>query len=257
MRGVTSSGIEYTRRGSGRPVVLLHGWCLSGRLWSYEEELLAGSFDVVVPDLPGFGRSDGLDGPFDLDRYQASVSELLDELALNDAVVVGFAFGALVAMALAAADELRVGGLVLIGVPAASRFAYSKMPAAMRRDWPLFASRSARAICGQPQSDATLDWLGRMFEATPLPVAIEVNGLLGSTEPSALAPSVRVPSLFVHGAQDTVVPVEVAEECVALMPSARLAVVEECGHLVPLDQKQRFHELVLEFMAERAPVARP
>jgi pimeloyl-ACP methyl ester carboxylesterase len=255
MRAVSSEGMSYTRRGSGPPVVLLHGWCLSGRLWAYEEELLGESFDVVVPDLPGFGRSDGLDAPFDLDRYAASVGALLEELDLRDAVLVGFAFGALVAMAVAAADDSRAGGLVLIGVPAGSRFAYSKMPRAMRRDWPLFAARSATAICGQPQSDATLAWLGRMFEATPLPVAIEVNGLLGSTEPSALAPSVRVPSLFVHGAEDTVVPVDVAEECVALMPSARLAVVPDCGHLVPLDQKQRFHELVLEFMAERAPVA--
>jgi pimeloyl-ACP methyl ester carboxylesterase len=252
MRAVTSSGMSYERRGSGRPVVLLHGWCLTGRLWDYEEERLAGSFDVVVPDLPGFGRSDGLDGPYDLDRFSASVLELLDELGLEDAVLIGFAFGALVAMAAAASGTSRIGGVVLIGVPSASRFAYEKMPRAMRRDWPEFASRSARAICGQPQSDATLDWLGRMFGSTPLHVAIEVNGLLGSVEPSALAPSVSVPALFVHGAEDDVVPVAVAEECAALMPSASVAVVEESGHLVPIDQKERFHALVAEFLGAAA-----
>lgn len=252
MRGATASGTVYERRGAGQAVVLLHGWCLNGRLWTYEEEQLAGYCDVVVPDLPGFGRSDGVVGPFDLDRYRASVAELLDELDLHDAVLVGFAFGALVAMAAAADDDARVSGLVLIGVPSASRFVYEKMPKAMRRDWPLFASRSARAICGQPQSDATLDWLGGMFGATPLPVAIEVNGLLGSTEPSEMAPEVSVPSLFVHGAQDDVVPVEVADECAALMPSARVERVDECGHLVLIDQKQRFHELVDGFLREVA-----
>jgi pimeloyl-ACP methyl ester carboxylesterase len=250
MRGATASGTVYERRGAGQAVVLLHGWCLNGRLWTYEEEQLAGSCDVVVPDLPGFGRSDGLDGPFDLDRYRASVSELLTELDLSNAVLVGFAFGALVAMAVAAEDDSRVAGVVLIGVPSGSRFAYEKMPRAMRRDWPLFAQRSATAICKQPHSDATLEWLGRMFGATPLPVAIEVNGLLGSTEPAEMAPDVRVPALFVHGAQDDVVPVDVAEECAALMPAARVERVDDCGHLVVLDQKERFHELVDGFLRE-------
>jgi pimeloyl-ACP methyl ester carboxylesterase len=83
-------------------------------------------------------------------------------------------------------------------------------------------------------------------------VAIEVNGLLGSVEPASIAPDVRVPSLFVHGAQDDVVPLEVAEECAAVMPAARVERVEECGHLVPLDQKERFHELVDGFLQETA-----
>ena len=61
-----------------------------------------------------------------------------------------------------------LGGLVSIGVPSAAHSPYERMPKAMKRDWPGFAQASGKAICKQPQSDATLDWLGRMFGATPL-----------------------------------------------------------------------------------------
>jgi pimeloyl-ACP methyl ester carboxylesterase len=249
---VSARGLHYTIRGDGPGVVCLHGWCLSGRLWLHLEEDLAHDHLVVCPDLPGFGRSARLAGPYDLPRLAADVADLLDELGLDAAVMVGFAFGACVAMQLAASQPARVGGVVLIGVPSASTAPYGRMPKAMRHDWPLFARRSAVAICKQPQSEATLAYLERMFVGTPLPVAIETVGVLEHFEPLELAPKVNTPALLVHGRDDDVVPLSVAEGCGAAMPSARLAVVEDSGHLVPFDQKSALVGLVRDFLAERS-----
>jgi pimeloyl-ACP methyl ester carboxylesterase len=245
----STNGLFYTVRGSGRPVVLIHGWCLSGRLWLYLEEDLATDHLVVCPDLAGFGRSE-LAGPYDLPRLAADVLSLVDDLALEAPVLVGFAFGAAVAMELAASSPGRVDGLVLIGVPSGETAPYDRMPKAMRRDWPDFARRSAAAICKQPQSEATLDWLERMFVSTPLPVAIETVGVLERFEPSALAPSLRDRSLFVHGRDDDVVPLAVAERCVAAAPDARLAIVEDSGHLVPYDQSSALAAIVRDFIGK-------
>jgi pimeloyl-ACP methyl ester carboxylesterase len=249
VRFTSGRGLSYERRGSGSPVVLLHGWCLNGRLWTYVAEALQSDHDVVVSDQAGFGRSDHLDGPYDLDGYASDVLALLDELELADAALVGFAFGAAVAMAAAVHDDRRIGGLVSIGVPSAGHSPYDKMPRAMRRDWPEFACLSARAICKREQSDATLDWLARMFRATPLPVALATVGLLGAFDPVELAADVEVPTLYLHGDEDDIVPVSVSRACADLSPQGRLAVIEGSGHLVVLDRSQALLEHLGAFIA--------
>jgi len=241
-------GLAFSVRGNGRAVVCLHGWCLSRKLWVYLEEDIASDHMVVCPDLPGFGGSSGLGGPYDLGRLADDVGDLVAELALDDSVLVGFAFGACVAMKLASSGQTNLGGAVLIGVPSASTAPYDRMPKAMRRDWPDFAHRSAEAICKQPQSEATIAYLERMFVGTALPVAIETVGVLGAFEPVELAPHVGVPALLVHGRQDDVVPLSVAEACAAAMPSGRLKVVDDAGHLVPFDQPGALNELVRSFL---------
>jgi pimeloyl-ACP methyl ester carboxylesterase len=60
-----------------------------------------------------------------------------------------------------------------------------------------------------------------------------------------------VPVLLVHGRQDQVVPLSIAEGCAAAMPSAQLEVIEEAGHLVPFDQVAALNELVRAFVERR------
>jgi pimeloyl-[acyl-carrier protein] methyl ester esterase len=243
----SARGIHYRVHGKGRPVICLHGWCLCSRLWLYLDEALAPDHLVVCPDLAGFGRSAHLAGPYTLRRLATDIAELLDELALEAPIVVAFAFGACVAMELAASRPRQLAGLVLIGVPSGSTAPYDRMPRAMRRDWPEFARRSAQAICKQPQSEATLAYLEDMFVGTPLPVALETVGVLERFEPDELAPKVRLPTLLIHGRNDDVVPVSVAATLAAAMPSARLEVVDDSGHLVPFDQTSAVTTLVQEF----------
>ncbi len=248
IRHISDRGLSYERRGDGRPIVLLHGWCLNGRLWTYLAEALEPDFDVIVPDQAGFGRSSDLGGPYDLAGYADDVLGLLDELECQNAVLVGFAFGAAVAMAAAASNSSRIGAIVSIGVPSAAHSPYDRMPKAMRRDWPEFARRSGRAICKGEHSEATYGWLERMFGATPLPVAIETVGLLGRFEPASIAGDVAVPALFLHGELDDVVPLEISATCADLAPQGQVRVIEDSGHLVLIDQPQRLQEHLIVFL---------
>jgi pimeloyl-ACP methyl ester carboxylesterase len=248
-RRTTSRGVSYRRRGTGRPVVLLHGWCLDGSLWTYEEDLLAAGHDVLTPDLPGFGRSEGVAGPYGMAEQADALLELLGEADLRDAVLVGFAFGADVALTAAVRDDSRIAGLVLAGTTTAAQFPAEKMIRAMRRDWPDFARRSAHVLCPPPHSEATRDWLERVFCGSALHVGAEVAEALGEFEPLPLCERLGVPAVFVHGADDAVSTVDVAEACSAAAPQGQLAVLEDCGHLLVLDQRQGFHEAVAGFLA--------
>jgi pimeloyl-ACP methyl ester carboxylesterase len=246
--GRSRHGIVYDRMGSGKPIVLVHGWCLNSAMWTYAQEALSASFEVITVDLPGFGRAAGLRGPYTIERYAEDLAALLDELGLKDASLVGFAFGAAVALESAARGNPRIASVVSVGIPTAASSPYEKMPKSMRRDWPDFARRSAQALFHTPQSEATLAWLERMFGGTALHVALATVNVLAAYEPLETVAKVRVPTLFLHAEHDLVAPVWLGEACVANAPAARLEVIKDCGHLMVLDQKTQFHEHVKNFV---------
>jgi pimeloyl-ACP methyl ester carboxylesterase len=92
--------LAYDRVGSGPAVVLLHGWPGSRRDYEDVVALLVGAFDVVVPDLRGFGESDRHDArpaAYSADGQAASVLGLIDELRLDRPTLVGYDVGSRVA----------------------------------------------------------------------------------------------------------------------------------------------------------------
>lgn len=248
LRHTSARGLRYERRGAGRPLIFLHGWCLNRRMWIYAEEAFAPSCDVITPDFAGFGGSAGLAGPYGFARHADDLLALIDELRLRRPVLVGFAFGAAVAMAAAARDGAAVGGVVAVGAPSAAASPYARMPRAMRRDWPDFARRSAEALFHARPSQATLDWIAAMFAAAPLPVAIETVAELAGFTPEAAAARVSAPQLFIQGAQDAVAPLATGEACRAAAPDGRLDVIADCGHLIVIEAKDAFHARLAAFL---------
>src|SRR5580704_2549946 len=98
-------GIEFEVTGVGRPVVLLHGFPDSGRLWRHQvPALVEAGFQVIVPDLRGYGRSDQPPGveDYSIPFLVGDVLAILDHQGLDTAHVVGHDWGAAVAWALAA-----------------------------------------------------------------------------------------------------------------------------------------------------------
>lgn len=80
--------------GSGRPVVLIHGWPLSAQAWSAQvPALTAAGYRVIAYDRRGFGRSQKPDGGFDYDSLADDLAGLMEDLDLQDATLVGFSMG--------------------------------------------------------------------------------------------------------------------------------------------------------------------
>src|SRR6516225_3105813 len=116
---VNGVGIDYQVSGQGRPVVLLHGFPDSGRLWRHQVPALAGAgFQVIVPDLRGYGRSDKPEavGAYSMSLLAGDVIAVLADLGIDRAHVVGHDWGAALAWALASLAPGSVDHLVVMSV---------------------------------------------------------------------------------------------------------------------------------------------
>jgi len=116
---VDGVGIEYTVTGDGAPVVLLHGFPDSGRLWRHQVPVLAqAGFKVIVPDMRGYGRSDkpAEVADYTMDRLVGDVLAVMEAAGAERAHVVGHDWGAGVAWALASVAAERVDHLVVLSV---------------------------------------------------------------------------------------------------------------------------------------------
>jgi pimeloyl-ACP methyl ester carboxylesterase len=116
---VDGVGIEYEVTGTGRPVVLLHGFPDSGRLWRHQVPALAeAGFQVIVPDLRGYGRSDQPEAveSYSIPFLAGDVLAVLAELGIERAHVVGHDWGAALAWGLAALAPGNVDHLVALSV---------------------------------------------------------------------------------------------------------------------------------------------
>ena len=90
----TPIDLYYEDHGAGRPVVLIHGWPLSGRSWEAQvPALVDAGYRVITYDRRGFGKSSQPWNGYDYDTFAADLKALLDHLDVTDATLVGFSMG--------------------------------------------------------------------------------------------------------------------------------------------------------------------
>ncbi|MCD1259949.1 alpha/beta fold hydrolase [Paenibacillus athensensis] len=246
-------------RGQGLPVLLLHGFPLDHRMWTYQTELLAQQYRVIVPDLPGMGRS-GVPGELmSMERYADDVLALLDRLGVQRAVLGGFSMGGYLAFALLRKAPERFVGLLLANTraeadAAAGRKGRMQMAAALyehgaaaardamlpkllaestRRERPELAEELAGIMGGMPAEGLVQASLAMAFRR-------EAVSLLGE---------LTLPTLVVAGEHDAIAPPDEMRAMAERIRGAAFHVVAGAAHLAPLEQPEAFNRLLAPFVA--------
>jgi pimeloyl-ACP methyl ester carboxylesterase len=221
-------GRLFAERSSPAPteVIGLHGWARS------REDLaapLAGLHALAI-DLPGFGASPEPPQAWGSESYAAMIAELLADLD-RPQVLLGHSFGGRIAVRLAAGWPELVSGLVLAGVPLLRQPSARVSPA-----WRFRVARwgSRRGLV----SDARMEKLRSHYgsedyrRASGVMRSVLVRVVNESYEEDL--PRITCPVELVWGSNDTAAPLPMARQACALLPNARLEVIEGGGHMTPL-----------------------
>lgn len=251
-------------RGDGVPVVLLHGFPTSSRLWHSVIRDFPSGHRLVVCDLPGYGRSEP--GPLGLGcgALADAVLKLLDDLRVERAALVGHGLGGGVAQAVAVARRDRVSHLALIdsaawgAAPRAlARFARRALPLARFLPPGLLAGlvqgSAIRGFADPERSRLTLDTCLQPF-TTPMGRDVLARHLraLMQDETADLTPrlaSLGIPVALAWGRDDRFYPASLGQRLAAAVPGATLELIDGAGHFTPEDAPDRVRAVITSLLA--------
>lgn len=243
--------LSYSEAGQGTPLILLHAFPLSRAMWKREVEAFTPSTRVITPDLPGFGGSPRLSPP-SIQGMAKSVAELLDQLNIKEpAIIAGLSMGGYVALEFIRQFPQRVKALGLFSTRAAAdspeqaagrmklvdRLRAEGIDVLMTASLPKLVGRTTAS--SRPEVMKDVEQLIRA--ASPDGVIDALRAMAERRGSTLLLPSIRCPVLILAGEEDALIPAQESQAMAQAIPGAQLEVIPQAGHLVNVEQPEKFH----------------
>jgi pimeloyl-ACP methyl ester carboxylesterase len=256
--------------GSGRPVVLIHGWPLSAQAWEPQvSELKAAGYRVVSYDRRGFGRSDKPESAYDYDTLADDLQRVMDQCGLQDATLVGFSMGGgEVARYIARYGESRLHSVVFAAAvpPYLMKTADNpegpltpekaqQMRTALEQDRSAFFDHfSTDFFSANGVLQVTESQRGKavtLCQQSAQHAALACMDSFGTTDFRHDLKKVKVPTLVIHGAADAVVPIEGSgQRTHSAVLHSKLVTVDGAPHGLNVSHAQAFNDALLSFLRE-------
>ena len=260
--------VYYEDHGAGQPVVLIHGYPLSGRGWDKQVPALLGAgYRVITYDRRGFGKSSQPTAGYDYDTFAADLSTLLEYLDLRDAVLVGHSMGTgEVTRYLGRYGSARVAKGVLVapippyllqtpdnpdGVP---QSLFDGFAAAARADTPAWMKGfldnfyNMDTLRGTLVSDQAFQTSWNLAVTASATAAVACIGTW-TTDFRADLPEIDVPILVIQGDADHVLPLDkTGRRLPGLIKDARLVVIAGGPHAIPWTHADQVNTALLAFV---------
>jgi non-heme chloroperoxidase len=259
----------YQDIGSGRPVVLIHGWPVSHAMWEYQLlELPRHGNRVIAYDRRGFGHSSKPWDGYDYDTLADDLKGLLDGLDLQDVTLVGFSMGGgEVARYMNRHGGVRVAKAVFISAvtpfllktannpEGADASIFDEVVQGLQDDRPAFLQGFGKKFFGvnvisHPVSSATLEWAQSLALPASPKATIDCVRAFSATDFRHDLPAISVPTLIIHGDDDSTVPIDVSgKRTAALVPHADFRVYQGAPHGLFVTHKGELNRDLLAFIA--------
>lgn len=254
----TSRGIKiaYLRRGAGTPLVLIHGYPLDHSIWNPILPRLEKDFEMIVPDLRGFGKSTisreekvlTKRHNFSLIDLGEDIHDLLHSLGIKKAVLAGHSMGGYVALGYAQLHPEEVMGLGLIATQAAGDTAERKAGRYLSADQvdhngvEEVAENMSKALTSDPTLQEKMR--GLILRQNKSTVANSLRAMAERPDASGFLPGFPFPLLIVQGLKDKIIPLERAFEMKEKARKSYLVLIKEAGHLPMIEAPDETAEAI-------------
>ena len=255
---VTQQGIvHYEAYGRGRAVLLLHGWLGSWALWRNTIEILGQEFRTYALDFFGFGESLDKAADFSVDNYVNSVYQFMDRLGIVIAPLIGHSMGGTVSLGASIRFPEQVVKTVVIGSPIQGNslnllLKFSGYQGVARIIWttPSLLKLFMRGYAHFIAKDGTK--VGKMLVEDISKISPDSFrqsiGTLRQTDLRDQLNSIKTPVLGIYGKKDVIVNPKQSQVLKQYLPHSRIAWLEGSGHFPMMDEPDRFHDTVRDFL---------
>ncbi|WP_306213891.1 alpha/beta fold hydrolase [Actinoplanes sp. RD1] len=266
----TTSDVElhYEDFGTGDPVVLIHGWPLSGRSWENQvPALIADGKRVITYDRRGFGKSSQPWDGYDYDTFAADLDALLKHLDLTGVTLVGFSMGGgEVARYLSTYGTDRVRRAVFAAAVPPYLYKSDDNPDGALDDATIkqfqegitadriafvdgFAENFFKAGRTSKVSDSQVRYAQELAHLASPKGTLDCVAAFGLTDFRGDLQKITIPTLVIHGDSDAIVPFENSGKRTAdTIPGARLVVIKDGPHGINASHPVEFNEALLAFL---------
>jgi len=265
--------LAYFDYGTGKPVILIHGWPLSKEMWEYQvDDLINAGLRVIAYDRRGFGMSDRPWFGYDYDTLTDDLRAVIEQLDLHDVTLVGFSMGGgEVARYFTRYGGERVSQAVLVSsvVPymlktddnpdGVDTDVLDGMMAGVKDDRAGFLDNFGKEFFGvnflkHPVSNASLDYYRTVASMASPRATLECIKSFGYTDFRKDALAINVPTLIIHGDADKIVPTATSsEQSTKLISNNQYIVYEGAPHGLFFTDKTRLSHHLVSFITTGTP----
>jgi pimeloyl-ACP methyl ester carboxylesterase len=256
---VNNLSLAYEERGEGRPLLFIHGYPFNKRLWQPQLDGLQDAARLLAPDLRGHGESQAVSGPYWMDTLAGDLQAFLDAVhATRPTVICGLSMGGYVAMAFYRQYGPHAAGLILAATRAGADSASGReqrdeaahlaqeegVPAIVESMLPKLLSPKT-----YDRSPDLVEYVRQMMLGTSLDGIL--GDLMGMKERPASWTTLEVidlPVLILQGADDQIISYDEAQAMHEALANSQLEVIPDAGHLLNLEQPERFNQAVRRFV---------
>jgi pimeloyl-ACP methyl ester carboxylesterase len=252
---INGIAVHFESRGSGEPVVFIHGLGSSGRDWEHQADHFSSSHRVVTYDARGHGDSEKPPGPYSMKLFALDAKALLEHLEIPSAHIIGISMGGMIAFQLAVDKPSAVRSLVIVnsGPELKPRSLGERFQVwlrflivrflGMRR----MAEYLAPRLFPEPSHEPLRrEFVERWSSNDKKAYLASMKAIVGWGVADRIG-EIETPTLFVSADHDYT-PVESKMPYVRKMPNAKLAVIENSRHAAPIERPQEFNRIIGEFL---------
>ncbi|WP_022835648.1 alpha/beta fold hydrolase [Salisaeta longa] len=257
---VDGTALYVEQHGSGPPLVFLHGLGSSGRDWAPQVAAFAADFRVLTIDLRGHGRSGVPPGPYTIPQMARDVAVVLRKLDATPATVVGLSMGGMVALQLAADAPDLVQRLCVVNSMDDMRlhtwydvwFYLSRRVAVRVLGMRRVAERLARVLFVRDSQAHLRDEMVRRWSANNTRGYLAAMDAIMGWHITDRLPAITAPTLLVAATHDYT-PVAAKRRTAAALPNARVVVIPNARHALPVERPEAFNATLRTFLDAATP----